>query len=635
MNHFNATVKDGKLVSTRRGLQVSRQKFNGLSFVNSCPQASTDCAQTLHTSNPTASSSGNRTIKFVDNDDEPRQRCRTGRQTGGHLDTGFTLALPERRKQRRKPALKDHSSGESSRSSSRTPSSSSGESSTSSLTPFVRYEGRPFNAHDFTVRYPVSIPTRLGYGKPADLSDENWRLFHVYWEHVPRRIYPYEDIMTHNPARTADFYWVMLDHGNSSAIHCVLMSGSITQAVFKAEDGQKGYSYHISRMCAILNRALDEGKPVDAVTLGSISTLAQNGCYVGRLGDWWMHILGLRQILDLRDNVDLSHPVTGSQLHKADLKGAMALAINPLLPFTKTFPLASVILPSTIRSYITSSLSSLLSPLVPHSSPVINTITSLCLFVACVRLAYQSGGAVWYDPHAFTDEWLSITYDLLAKPSPLRESTVGENPYVGGRTGDTPIIRTADHYMANQRLRKDAHIIPAPGTHDWEAALRIAGLLYLKELIPDLPQNLGGYAVLLVLLRHHLEAIIQDMALDVDVNIDPALVTGDADSEISAVCRVDARAQRKAVLVFLCVVGNTVSLIANENEGRYEKGDVYERGVYQRGLRLALGVDGEGGNPPARNEGDLLLLKVLDMRNIKEEKWDDRVAVEELLVEGL
>ena len=55
------------------------------------------------------------------------------------------------------------------------------------------------------------------------------------------------------------------------------MSGCISQAVLGAEMDNKGYAYHISKMCAILNRALDEGKPVNAVTLGCISTLAANG----------------------------------------------------------------------------------------------------------------------------------------------------------------------------------------------------------------------------------------------------------------------------------------------------------------------------------------------------------------------
>ncbi|KAK4448580.1 hypothetical protein QBC34DRAFT_381141 [Podospora aff. communis PSN243] len=680
MNHFNATVKDGKLINTRRGLQVSRQKFNGISFVNSCPQASTPSTQAKF---PQASgSSSQRTITFVESEEEPSRRTPRVEQWRG------TLEVPGRRKQRRKAASKDPSSGESSRGSSRAPSTSSTDY-LSSLTPVVRLDGRPSPAHDFSFRLPLAMleSPKTTPGKPREVSAEDWDLFRVYWERVPRKIYPYEDIMTYNPSRAHEFYSSMLEVGGTSSVHCVLMSGCISQAVLSAEIDSKGYAYHISKMCAILNRALDEGKPVNAATLGCISTLAANGVrlvqfsrypphdrdadtifnlssvlyvkfpllhpqlvdggylgapgerlftrYVGRLGDWWMHILGLQQILKLRDHVDLSHPLTGSQLHKADLKGSMTLATAPLFPFTRSYPPISAILSSTIRSYIQSSLCFLLESVLPLSSPVAGSITSLALFVASIRLANQSGGAIRYDPFALTDEWLSIMNDLLANPLPLRETKTGENPFVGGRNNDVLIVRTVDYYMANQRLHKDAHIVPSPGTNSWEAALRIAGLLYIKELFADWPRNIGGYAVLLALLQQHMEIIIRETF--VDVNIDPALGNGRERADKSNIWVPETASQRRAVLIFLCLFGSTACLTANENEGRYEKGDVYSREIYQRGLRLALGLSGETsmrGYLPVKDE-DLLLLKVLDMRNIKGEAWDDKSELEKLLREDL
>ncbi|KAK0622879.1 hypothetical protein B0T14DRAFT_155463 [Immersiella caudata] len=634
MNHFNATVQDGKLVNTRRGLQVSRQKFNGLSFVNSCPQVFSPSTQASKAPQ-SSGSSGQRTITFVEIEDEPSRGKPRAEQWCASLE------VPGRRRHRRKGASRDPSSGESSRGSSLTPSTSSMECLSSS-TPAVRLEGRPSPTHDFSVRLPLTMPGyfKTAQGKPAGLSREDWELFQVYWDRVPRKIYPYEDIMTYNPARAAEFYWAMLEVDDVSSVHCVLMSGCISQAVLGAELDNKGYAYHISKMCAILNRALDEGKRVNAVTLSCISTLAANGCYVGRLGDWWMHILGLQQILKLRDHVDLSHPLTGSQLHKADLKGSMALAIAPLLPFTRSYPPISVILPSTIRSYINSSLCFLLKPLLPPASPVTSSLTTLSLFTSSIRLANQSGGAVRYDPLALTDEWLSIMNDLLANPLPLRESKVGENPFVGGRSSDVLIARTVDYYMANQRLHKDSHITPTPGTNSWEAALRIAGLLYIKNLFPEWPRNIGGYAVLLALLQQHLEAILRETF--VDANTDPGLGDGRSERDEPSTCREEAASQRKAVLIFLCLFGNTACLIANENEGRYEKGDVYSREVYHRGLRLALGVTGDNTEHLGMGEGDLsmkdedfLLLKVLDIRNIKGEVWDDRVELEKVLKEDL
>lgn len=137
-----------------------------------------------------------------------------------------------------------------------------------------------------------------------------------------------------------------------------------------------------------------------------------------------------------------------------------------------------------------------------------------------------------------------------------------------------PVMRTVEKYMAIHRLHKDAHVIPAPGTHDMEAALRIAGLLYIKELFPDWPRNLDGYAVLLALLRYHLEAIMRDTLIDTDLALD---AEGDGDKLVS---RMDTTSRQKGVLIFLCILGNTACLIANEK---------YEKGIHTRGRFTSAG----------------------------------------------
>lgn len=207
MNHFNATVKDGKLINTRRGLEVSRQKFNGISFVNSCPQSSTTVIQPLKTRDTDSFPGGNPTIEFVDGEHEPRQRSMAERQTAERPDVSFTLAVPERRKQRQRSVLKDYSSGGSSRASSRTPSiaSSSGDY-ISFPTPVFRFDGRASTVHDFSLQLPLTMPATLSYGKPASLSQEDWQLFHLYWENMPKRIYPFENILTHNPVRAPELF---------------------------------------------------------------------------------------------------------------------------------------------------------------------------------------------------------------------------------------------------------------------------------------------------------------------------------------------------------------------------------------------------------------------------------------------
>jgi hypothetical protein len=118
-------------------------------------------------------------------------------------------------------SFKDPSSGESSRGSSRAPSTSCTEY-LSSLTPVVRLDGRPSPTHDFSLRLPLTMPdsSKMTPGKPREVSAEDWKLFQVYWEGVPRKIYPYEDIMRYNPSRAPEFYWSMLEVGGTSWVHC-------------------------------------------------------------------------------------------------------------------------------------------------------------------------------------------------------------------------------------------------------------------------------------------------------------------------------------------------------------------------------------------------------------------------------
>jgi len=291
MNHFNSTVQDGKLINTRRGLQVSRQKFHGISFVNSCPQTYPPSTEAPNVPNHIASSS-HRPIRFVEGEDEPRQQIsRAGRQTAEQINATPIPEAPQGRKQRRKAALKDQSKGKP-RGSTRAffLGSSSGEC-TSSFAPVIHPQGRYFQSQEH-FSLPTPRPINLAPSRPSYLSREDWQLFHLYWTDIARKLFPYEDIMTDNPARSSEFYWVTVGGSDMCSLHCglpmrasppflpltattgVLMSGSISQAAINSEVDPKGYSYHISKMCAILKRDLDEGKPVGSVTLSCIASLA-------------------------------------------------------------------------------------------------------------------------------------------------------------------------------------------------------------------------------------------------------------------------------------------------------------------------------------------------------------------------
>lgn len=113
--------------------------------------------------------------------------------------------------------------------------------------------------------------------RPNGVSEEDWQLFQRSFACIPYRMYPYENILTHNPARGSEFYHCAVN--NTMALHCALMTGSITEAILgrSAEVDPKGYADYIPKICSILTRKLDYTKEPDYVTLYCIACLAMNG----------------------------------------------------------------------------------------------------------------------------------------------------------------------------------------------------------------------------------------------------------------------------------------------------------------------------------------------------------------------
>jgi hypothetical protein len=105
----------------------------------------------------------------------------------------------------------------------------------------------------------------------SPLSEEDQALFSRYFDCTPRNMYPDERILAYNPSRGADFYSMVT--GDRAAQHCVLMCGSIAVAL-ETRTEPKDLAYHISKICAILNRKLNQQSAVDAVTLHCIAKLA-------------------------------------------------------------------------------------------------------------------------------------------------------------------------------------------------------------------------------------------------------------------------------------------------------------------------------------------------------------------------
>jgi len=169
-----------------------------------------------------------------------------------------------------------------------------------------------------------------------------------------------------------------------------------------------------------------------------------------------MHMRGLQKGLDMQEECDISQSWLAAKMHKADIKGAITLDGTPYLPFSRRFPDVSAMVPIEIRNSTSASLLYLLNPL-RVSSTVIASLSALSVFASALRLACCSSGAVLFDPYAFNDEWLGVSFALVTWPGPLREGT--SIPFVGNGP-DSKDDCSIDRYLANHRLRNDVPIVP-------------------------------------------------------------------------------------------------------------------------------------------------------------------------------
>ncbi|KAL2188281.1 hypothetical protein L209DRAFT_704532 [Thermothelomyces heterothallicus CBS 203.75] len=275
MDHFNATIKGGKLIKTRRGLQVSRQRYNGLSFVNASPQENaSDSGPPGATSVP---ASAQHEIRFVEDGSESQSEGGSQRD----VEHPGSSAAGQLTKRRRRVTRRGKSPA----------ASRAGASFRSSPAPFRERDSQVEDREAYGGKLQISLVTDSAAagasgGTASDpesaLSDHDRALLERYLDLNASIMYPYEDVLAHNPARESDFRAMVV--GDRAALHCALMCGSIARAI-STKTEPRDLAHHISKICAILNQKLSHPHAVDAVTLHCITTLACVGvCTVSSPG---------------------------------------------------------------------------------------------------------------------------------------------------------------------------------------------------------------------------------------------------------------------------------------------------------------------------------------------------------------
>lgn len=565
-----------------------------------------------------------------------------------------------------------------------------------------------------------SLPTWTMCHIPQ-LNKFEQRLFHQFFQLIPRKLYPFEDLLQYNPTRSSEFYWMVVQ--DRAAVRCVLLCGAMFRAVLGGSNTSEELAQEVSNVCRIVNQQLalhqkeqdkhartagstdgsgsdDENdnmqlaapfspspspsppaSPSSAsshhrrrrhvipeMTLECITTLALMGGSTGRYDHWHLHMQALSKMVELnggRRFITEVRPALLFKMRKTDVKGAMALAIRPYLPFdSRRFPnISDTVLLDVTRQDIRDSATTLFSDPGCGIAPIVSqTLGALCVFVQAVQLVRdlaKTPAPLPLDPYSFSEELYWLQYHLASQPGPLRQDvapqdaaaahdaelaalqaqpTVSAPPSPSPRPNtllpvDTSRLQT-ESYVRNHRAPLAAlYIVPAAATSPsatcLEPAMRIGSILFLKEFFPDFPRNLGGYAILLHLLRWHL---------------------GEGDVfDVSLLTNRPAR----ALLLWVCLVGDTVSRLANVNEERNNPMEQYDRRVFRDRLEDLVRTSSlvEGASPSAMAtdidgltamagvdgllESDWAMCRLLDLGKIQQlGEWNNRQAVLNILLEG-
>ncbi|CAK7204915.1 hypothetical protein SEUCBS139899_007677 [Sporothrix eucalyptigena] len=583
-----------------------------------------------------------------------------------------------------------------------------------------------------------SLPTWTMCHVPQ-LNKFEQRLFHQFFQLIPRKLYPFEDLLQYNPTRSSEFYWMVVQ--DRAAVRCVLLCGAMMRAVLSGVNASEELAQEVSNVCRIVNQQLalhqkeqkkdktdgsssNSGSDDDSdkmqltapfspspspsppaspqstgssgfhrrrrvipeMTLECITTLALMGGSTGRYDHWHLHMQALSKMVDLnggRRFITEVRPALLFKMRKTDLKGAMALAIRPYLPFdTRMFPnISDSVLLDVTRQDVRDAATTLFTEPTCGVSPVVSqTLGSLCVFVQAVQLAAdlsKTAAPLPLDPYCFSEELYWLQYHLVSQPGPLRQDVAPQDAAAAHNaeaaamqpnlpsTSPSPTPRPntllpvdtsrlqTESYVRNHRAPLAAlYIVPAaPATSTTtllEPAMRICGILYLKEFFPDFPRNLGGYAILLHILRWHL--------------CDGPASTLFADTHTALLTNPCAR----ALLLWICIVGDTVSRLANGNEERSSPLEQYDRRVFRErlvdlvrtsgqvqtdeGSPMAVSPDGQGSINGGMDgvdgmdalfavdcllESDWALCRLLDLGRIEQlGEWSDRQGVINILLEG-
>ncbi|KAI0004663.1 hypothetical protein F4779DRAFT_70344 [Xylariaceae sp. FL0662B] len=594
MDHFNATVFNGSMIATRRGFQVTKHKHRGTAFVNSSAYDSKK-----HKQSPKPAHSlpiRNTQFTFITNGEDEAK-----------------LAVPKRRTGRSKsPSEKVSGSGIKTSKKLMEDSPRSRQSSySSSLSSEDRSKGEPYDGfkleNDDTNESLRSLPAWASYKLPEELPESYRRLLFMCLAFAPDNDCQFDqDRMLDNDLLDGPekYVWLVQD---PTSLHCAITLGALFDALKSGKRDTPSLLSLSSQLSFIINRRLNEktqSERVRNITIHAVATLAILAGYLAKHDHWHVHMSGLLRLIDLAGGQHKLDVQTVTTIRKADFVGAVSAATKPCIPFIRRqVPLSC---PDSVvnQGLIARDLGRHLLACGLQRS-VVDTITGVAGFNACVSLPLGLKGTFRFDPEVAMEHYYFLGYKLLMDPEPLRQF-------------DEVVSPTTTQNLAMAIPSNSARTMRGPTdgcAKSIESAMRILTLMYIREPTFNLPCRE-------TILSELLEECLRDI-------LNTRRTTSSSESLIDPLLLQDSNASQRPTLIWICLATDLLSTAKTVSPG--DSSDLIDRpSTYQELLQSILGPEASA-NLDLVSEDDLEVCRLLDLRCLGGQGWDARKAMKHIL----
>ncbi|KAH7254883.1 hypothetical protein B0J15DRAFT_35448 [Fusarium solani] len=582
-----AMHRDGPVTKTRRGLRVTREKHQGISFVNATTAAKV----------PENSHLPITKLKFVlEKRQKPRQAPRLVTEADlSRVQGGENRRIAPRtssRSQDKDVSEKRYSMIPYQSVASRIPKESRSF-------PLVKAWRQLNEAGTGYVPSPsgITLPDWVLHGLPAEIPDEGRKCFHAYLFSCPIRHYPFEQlqVVSWQPLSMdqSRFERLMLE---PLMLNCTLTMGALFLLLKSGTRESAGFSMHSAKLCALVNKLLGDKKQTiskTVVVIQSIASLAILATFLGLYDHWLAHLNGLKLLVQAAGGLQVLPLPVQILVKKADLKGASEIVTTPFFAQARLQRPISESLPCDRRMAIEADVQLAVRQYDGGCDNLCDTIASLAILVATIDFAASQRGSLIFDPLALMEEYHGIEYRLLVASVPIQTRLEALDRYLDG----------ANAFQHHNNLSFGS---PSDMQHEAERSLdiilRLAALFFLKMVKGGPADTLDGLVHMMQILNEHMRRITY---LPLSMATDPP------------------HGLSRSAFIWIALMADRM-LRRSDSEGWNWGSRKVDRHISRDFLLWALGGGGV-------HHDDFRLCRILDLGRFEVGAWDPRAQIEQIL----